>query len=379
MQEEFTIIVLGFERLYSIQRLLYSLVQAGKAWNSNKPIPLIISLDFGNIPEVEHFCSNFFSKYFICSVRLHEKKLGVDEHNLWAMAQSENSQAVMVLEDDMMVSPSLFHYTAAALGFFSNDGNIAGISLYNYMRNEACNYPFWKRMDGNDCYFYQKASSRGLVITKQQWIDFKNIEKEGNIPDLPAQVKRWPNEVWEKKFNTYLVLTGKFWAYPQISYTTNFGEIGVHVKNSIFRHAFQSAMQNGVQTQFKFTHSHKSSAVYDAYGEPAYITGYSNQEITSDIFGIRDLNHIKTKYVLTSRYCTNSVEGYALDLIPAELNIEANLRGHDLMVTEVKYIRENFIQKQRRLLKLHYYFYPDKGLLHLLRLKSLEIINRIRI
>ncbi len=377
MAYPFTIIILGYRRLYSLQRLLISLLDAAIATEKREPFQLIISLDYGAADEVIHFSKNFFTQHFHIKVILHEKPLGPDKHNLWAMEQSENIEAVLVLEDDLMVSPSIFHYAVNAYNFYRNDEHIAGISLYNYERNEVCDYPFLKNQDGSAGYFYQKACSRGLLITKQQWHNFKAFKKSKVNVDLPIRYENWSDEIWEKQFNTFLIHECKYWVYPHVSLTTNFGEMGVHVNKKTYRHAFQSVMQQGVQESYHFILLERSKAVYDAYGEAVRISGFEQDEITCDILGIRNLSKIKTKYILTSRHCMKSIEGYALDLMPPELNVTHHLRGNDLMISEVQLVDENYFQKQKRLLKLHYYFYPDRGIIHLLRLKILEIINRL--
>lgn len=377
MAHHFAIIILGYRRLYSLQRLLKSLLEAALVVEKNEPFELVISFDEGSDEGAIRFCKNFFSQHFNIKVVVHESKLGPDKHNLWAMEQSESQGAVLILEDDLMVSPSLFYYALNALHFYRNDDQIAGIGLYNFERNLVCNYPFHKLQDGSDSYYYQKATSWGLLVTNTQWQGFKNFKQNLNEIDLPSVYSHWSDEVWEKKFNAYLIQEKKYFVHPHISLTTNFGELGVHVNKKIYRHAFQSLIQQGVQQSFHFLELNKSKAVYDAYGEPVKVSGFKEGEITCDILGARNLSKVKTKYILTSRHCKESIEGYALDLVPPELNVSHHLRGVDLVVSEVQFVRENYYQRQKRLLKLHYYFYPDKGILHLLRLKMIEIINRL--
>jgi hypothetical protein len=376
MQDSPAIIVLAYQRLYSLQRLLYSLVMAGRSFDPQKPLRLIISLDDGASKEVLSFSKNFFSKYFEITLVEQETKLGVDKHNLWAMEQAEQLGSVMVLEDDTMVSPSLFHYAAHASAFFKDDPSIGGISLYNYVRNEVCHYPFCKIEEGYFNYFYQKASSRGLLITRDQWLGFRNFKPGAKAIDMPRVYQKWGDEVWEKQFNRYLISESKYWVYPRTSLTTNFGEPGAHVNKKIYRHAFQSNIQVSLQRTFDLIAFKNSKAIYDAYGEAVLVPGFKAGEITMDVLGVRDLNKITTKYILTSRHCLRSDEHYALELCPPELNVLYHQHGKDLHVAEPGAVKETRLQKQKRLLMLHYYFYPDKGLLHLLRLKLLEIFSR---
>lgn len=377
MQPPITIIILAFNRLYSLQRLMISMIDAARAFNSSAPIPITISLDADASPEVIHFSENIFSRFYTISIIKHTQKMGPDQHNLWAMQQSEISENVMILEDDTMVSPSLFFYSSAILAALADDPQIAGFSLYDYERNEVAIYPFMKLQDGNDIYYYQRASSRGMLLTKAQWLRFKSCKITETGIDLPEFYRRWDDSIWEKKFNAYLIQENQYWAFPRQSITTNFGEPGAHVSKSICRHAFQSKLSNSIKSEYKLCTVPESKAVYDSYGEPTCIPGFSNNEITSDIFGIRNLSLVKTKYVLTGRFTSQSIEAYSLDLMPPEMNIIAHLRGSELKVTETQFITETYLSKLKWQLKLHYYFYPDQGLLHLLRIKLIEITQRI--
>lgn len=377
MQPPFTIIILAFNRLYSLQRLMISLIESARAYNASSPIPITISLDRDASPDVIRFSENFYSRFYNISIIKQSQKMGPDQHNLWAMQQSETLENVMILEDDSMVSNSLFFYSSSILSKLADDPKIAGYSLYDYERNEVANCPFMKLEDGNDIYFYQRASSRGMLLTKAQWLRYKSCIIDYDCIDLPAFYRRWDDSIWEKKFNAYLIQENLYWVFPRLSITTNFGEPGAHISKSIYRHAFQSKLSIAIKSEYTLCSALESQAVYDSYGEPLAIQGFSYSEITSDILGIRNLSLVKTKYVITGRRSSRHIEGYSLDLMPPEMNVIKHLRGDELKVTEPRFISETYLSKMRWQLKLHYYFYPDQGLLHLLRIKLMEIAHRI--
>ena len=377
MQPPFTIIILAFNRLYSLQRLMISLIESARSFNASSPIPITISLDKDASSDVIRFSENFYSRFYNISIIKQSQKMGPDQHNLWAMQQSESLENVMILEDDSMVSPSLFFYSTSILSKLAEDPKIAGFSLYDYERNEVANCPFIKLDDGNDIYFYQRASSRGMIISKAQWLRYKSCNIDYTSIDLPAFYHRWDNSIWEKNFNAYLIQENLYWLFPRLSLTTNFGEPGAHISKSIYRHAFQTKLSIAIKSEYKLCNMLESKAVYDSYGEPRCIQGFSTGEITADILGIRNLSLVKTKYVITGRRSSTHIEGYSLDLIPPEMNVIKHLRGDELKVTEPRFVSETYLSKMRWQLKLHYYFYPDQGLLHLLRIKLMEIAHRI--
>ena len=91
---------------------------------------------------------------------------------------------IIVLEDDLFVSPYFYKYANDALKFYNKTESIGGISLYNHKRNFLNTIPFELIPDSNDVFFLQIASSWGQAWSKKQWLGFKNwynkyVEKEG--------------------------------------------------------------------------------------------------------------------------------------------------------------------------------------------------------
>lgn len=123
---------IAYNRLSSIKRLLHSLEQAD--YGNYNPT-LIISIDKSNTDVVEEFSKGYSWKYGEKIVYTHEQNLGLRRHVLECGTHLDDFDALVVLEDDITVSPYFFQYTLQCVEKYSNDSRIAGVSLYNFPTN----------------------------------------------------------------------------------------------------------------------------------------------------------------------------------------------------------------------------------------------------
>lgn len=174
----------------------------------------------------EDFGWRFGDKHVVA----HPTRLGLREHILRCGDLSEKYGGVIVLEDDLYVSPEFYEYTLEALAFYRTNSRIAGISLYNYRYNETAKLAFRAIEDGSDCYFMQTASSWGQCWTWDQWRAFRQWYDENREQPaaIPKNVESWPETSWKKYFIKYVVATDRFFVFPRISLTTNFSNSGTH-------------------------------------------------------------------------------------------------------------------------------------------------------
>src|SRR5690606_11898173 len=134
-----TIIVIGYNRPKSLQRLLTSL---SKAHYPEGNIRLVISLDNSGTLEPLRLAEAYDWPYGEKRVIHHEQRLGLRNHVLACGDLTEEYGDVLVLEDDLFVSPYFYEYTARALAFYENEPRVAGISLYSQQFNQTANLPF---------------------------------------------------------------------------------------------------------------------------------------------------------------------------------------------------------------------------------------------
>jgi hypothetical protein len=326
------IVVAAYNRPLSLKRLLDSLSKASFKGYSN--IKLIISIDYGGSSHVAKIAHDFIWEYGEKEIVLHSGSLGLKKHIIYCGSISHQYEAVIVLEDDLFVSPEFYNYACQALSFYKDANHIAGISLYSYLYNEYAQQRFVPIGDGFDNYFIQSATSWGQIWTKRQWKDFlewfaneesgsKQLMLAKNIL-IPEQVLSWPEKSWKKYFIKYMVDKDKFFVVPQKSLTTNFSDVGENYAYSSFR--LQVPLQVLPQ-QYKFSLLNESRVIYDSHFEltseciKKFNSNLVGINFTTDLYGTKNLDKISSEYVLTIRDTKKALLSYDLSLVPPELNI----------------------------------------------------------
>jgi hypothetical protein len=356
------IVVIGYNRKKSLKRLLKSLTQG--IYPSN--VKLIISIDKGGSPDVTTIANGFNWNHGEKEVIIHKKHLGLRNHVIKCGDLTQKYGSVILLEDDLYVSPAFYDYAVKALSYYQEKKNISGISLYSLSINMFTKLPFIPIVDQSDVFFLQIPASWGEVWSRDQWLEFKNWYEDINNEIirhnlLHKQVINWPESSWAKYFWMYMVETNRFFVYPRRSLTTQFGEIGLHSKKKT--KSFQVILQV-LKQDYHFIDIEKSSAVYDSFYEvqPVKLNMLTNQfdrydNYTVDLHGTKDLEKIRTKYVLTSKRCKRSIYSYGKELKPVEMNVINNIEGNQIQFALKKFVKETsssrFIRKQQDFLYHH--------------------------
>ncbi len=232
MKYNIPIVVVAYNRPDSLMRLLDSL---GNAVYQHKT-RLIISIDKSDHESIGEIAEGFDWKHGEKEIIRHKKHLGLRNHILSAGDLSLEADGVIILEDDLYVSPFFYDYSVKAFEYYQNEKNIAGVSLYAHNYNETARLPFTPLLDDSDVFFMQIPSSWGQCWSKNQWSEFKswfekNKDKEPDAnTGLPSNALTWPESSWKKYFFWYMINTNKFFAYPRYSLSSNFGDPGTHYK-----------------------------------------------------------------------------------------------------------------------------------------------------
>ncbi|GGG42496.1 hypothetical protein GCM10011414_10090 [Croceivirga lutea] len=332
------IVVVAFNRPNSLSRLLTSL---SNAYYPNNDIPLIISIDFSSnnksvIDIAENFNWNNGEKIVIS----HQKNLGLRNHILACGDLSIKYGSVLILEDDLFVSPNFYNYTQAALKFSEDKTYLSGISLYNHKINVHTGEYFSALEDGFDNWYFQFASSWGQAWNKKQWTEFKNWYNNNLdlVPskNIPTNVTNWSDKSWLKFFIAYLVETDKYFFYPKVSLSTNFNDPGTHVASDST--AYQVELFHGKKTQFNFSHISESKSRYDSFFENnklVEIENLKNKNIEIDLYGYK--TSLDKDYLLSSKRLNfKIISSYSRSLKPVEANIIYNIPGNELFLYDLK-------------------------------------------
>lgn len=357
---DIAIVVVAYNRPRSLSRILHSLSTANYP---DAEIPLIISIDKGDNAEVLEIANAYQWEYGEKTVLYQEENLGLRAHVLKCGNLTKQYENIIMLEDDLYVSPAFFVYSAEALAFTKDKKDIAGISLYKHMLNVNVREPFEPLQDGYDNWYMQMASSWGQAWSRKQWKSFyswyeKHQEEPVEADTIPAFISSWPERSWLKYFNKYLVETNQYFFYPQQSLTTNFSDEGSNVTKVV--NDYQVPLLMASDKIYYFSEMEQSQAVYDIFYEnqkllpvlQEFCSGVEQDTLTIDLYGGKPCH---TKYLLTSLSLPyRVVAGCARMLRPIDANIIKKVVGNEFFLYDTeKAVKEPKIEPAEKY--LYYY------------------------
>ncbi|MCW0484118.1 hypothetical protein [Gaoshiqia sediminis] len=356
------IVIATYNRPASLLRLLSSVENA--IYNV-QDVPLVISIDGGgtNNQETCRIAEDFDWSFGSKRIIKHDQNLGLRNHILSCGDLSEVYGAVIVLEDDIYVSPNFYKYACSAAEYYKNDEKIAQISLYSFNIHIHTLLPFVPLKSEYDTFFMQYGCSWGQCWTKSQWSDFRqwyNIGQEVSKSDkLPSNIVSWPESSWLKYFTKYLMVSDKVSVYPYWGYATNINDAGVHNRADQFTYQCQLATQS---IDSNFAPYHNESIKYDAYFElnATYIKALNKDlakfEFEVDLYGQKLLDGVKAEYFLSTFECSSPLLKFPMILKPLEQNILLNIQHNQNNIFLGK--KEAFAVKDNRTRIWVYYTLP---------------------
>jgi len=330
------IIIPVYNRPESLKRLLDGINKSNYPSNA---VELIISVEYGASAEVIEIVDSYHFKHGSKSIIKRRNKLGVKNHIIACADLSEKYGSLLILEDDLMVSPDFYLYAADALSFYKTENSVAGISLYSQRFNETAQLPFEPMPSEYSVYFMQLACSWGQAWTSGQWMRFKKWLAYSNISDtngLPDNIKQWESDSWKKIFNIYMLQSDTYFAYPYRSFTTNNSEIdGTHIKNKGGLFQVPIGAFNSRDPVFQFPDFEDQIISYDMYMEcsselAALLSGIKNRSICMDLYGTKPNDELlKSNLIVSSRKGPKPIRSFPLSLKPHELNLKIKESNHE--------------------------------------------------
>lgn len=314
------IVAVTYNRTDSLKRLLCSLE---KAYYTNETPTLIISIDKSNTDVVEKFADDYNWPHGPKIVRKHEQNLGLRNHMMSLGEWFENFDTLVVLEDDIIVSPCFYTYVRQASDKYMGHDEVCGISLYSFSRNYQTRLPFTPYSSEYDVFFMNCAMSWGEVWMKPQWNKFYewylNNQDFPIEPHLPELICRW-SKSWLKYHTKYCIEKNKYFVFPYVSLSSNNGDVGVHVGagNSW---GFQVPLQFGKKKSYQLPDNVSDAVCYDGFFENKVlykILGIEEKDCCIDLCGTQ-CNRLKKKYWLTlAKADFPIVKSFALGMRPIE-------------------------------------------------------------
>ncbi len=368
-KDKIAIVVVGYNRLGSIKRLLNSLLEANYP---AKQIPLVISIDCSGDVQLYQYVSGFNWPFGEKYVNIQKERLGLKKHIFQCGDLTHFFKAVVLLEDDLFVSPFFYEYVEKAVEAYGEEDVIAEISLYKNESNGYAGLPFQNIQDGNDVFLMQDVSTWGQCWTEQMWSKFvawrdSHSEEDIQNVDMPERIKKW-ERAWSKYYNAYVVATGRHVLYPNISLTTNFSDAGEH--GGTQNYAVQVNILQG-EKQYCFKKYDKLSK-YDIFNNNEDIPhwlGINSDELCLDLYGLH--NKQEKRYILSTRiFPFEVIKEFALYMRPIETNIKYGLLGEGIYLYDTTKNRTSKNNSERPLNgKVMPYYLKDFGerrLLHYL-------------
>lgn len=337
------IVIAAFNRKDCLLRLLNSLDSS----EYPSTVKLIISIDGGGCPDVINIAESFDWEHGEKEVIIHKDNMGLRKHIIACASLSEQYDGVILLEDDLYVSPHFYKYVQETANYYKEDKNISGIALYSPVYCETAMLPFTPLDDGNDVYFMQLACSWGQCWLKDQWRDFiqwYEVNYEFDIASdntVPQDIRLWPASSWKKYFIKYMIEFNKYFVYPRVAYTTNFGDAGQHHKGS---NLFQSPLQYGYHHLNKVGFD-DSFVKYDAFGEISpeslkiFNSDLEDYDFAVDIYGYKDIDSIESEFVLTTKECSKYELSFGLKMKPHEANVISNIPGERIIMSKTTNVK----------------------------------------
>ena len=346
------IVVAAYNRPHSLRRILRSIGRGV----FDQPVDLVISIDKSDSRDVERLAQEFPWPYGTKHVRPWKQHLGLKQHVLNCGDLSQEFGSIILLEDDLFVSPYFHRYSCLTLDFYAADPNVAGIALYSHRYNETSGLGFRPLDDDSDVFFAQVPCSWGQCWTDLQWKNFRvwltNNPDQTDAPDLrvPTDVLNWSAASWKKHFFRYMVAANKYFVYPRTSLTTNFADAGVHHDP---RASFLQTPLLVQPNEFRYVPLSDSVAVYDAFLEilPDKLVQLAphlrGQDFAIDLYGTKPLQILDRPYVLTVRDCSEPEATFGRELKPIELNVCFEIEGTTISLTDPSFCSANAKRRTR--------------------------------
>ena len=336
------IVVASYNRPKSLNRLLNSIKKASFSDKDN--IPLVISIDKADNPDVIELAEKFDWTFGEKIIIRQTEHLGLKKHILKCGDLTARFEAVIVLEDDLVVAPYFYEYALQARNFYGSDDRVAGISLYAYAIAESCFYPFIPIDDGYDNYFMQIASSWGQLWTKTQWDGFSSwmaLGSEDTAGKLfPEYLSHWGEQSWKKLYIKYLISNNLYFVFPRYSLTTNFEDRGVHATS---KGLYQVPLSLEPKV-YMFCSLDSSQSRYDAWFEiePEILKNkvelLKDYNFTVDLYGKKQKS--SAELFLTTKEGENPVYSCSGEMIPLVQNVISHIPGNQINLLNRKDLSE---------------------------------------
>lgn len=376
------IVIPVFKRTDSLKRLLWSIERAFVPMD----VPLIFRYHYGASKNVVSFIENYNWPFGEKRIIYDDEHLDLHENLKRCGDLSIEYQAIVLLEDDCLVSPYFYDYAQKAIEKYNFDDRVAQISLYRYSFNPIDDSTFHPIQSKSSVFALTKTSSYGEVFTANQWKSFRNwlSNRPAANYKTPSRVHSFGANSWELHHTQYMVETKKWSIWPHLSVSSNQSPAGIHHHNNIDADFFQVPMQNH-PIEYNFSNLDDCYR-YDAFYEldPSFFTEIANsftiptENLIIDIQGFKPLD-FDAEFWLTSKPCKHAIATFSDTLKPVELNVLWQYAGNGISLCRKSEIINNAKSDPYKLARKYFSDNTDVGLKNFLHYKWLKYVERKRL
>lgn len=340
------IVAVGYNRPDSLKRLLNSINSA--CYGGQQDITLIVSLDKANNEnEVLSVANESKWEYGEKIIRTFSERQGLRKHIIQCGDLSSKYDAVIILEDDLVVSPNYYIYTQAALNFYQDSRNICGIGLYSHEWNGYAYKFFYPAVDKYDTFLGQFSITWGQCWTKKWWKEFRdwydiNEDKLKHNNSIPENINNWSAQSWGKYFVNYIVERDKYYVIPRYSLSTNCSEVGQHARTHDSDH--QVRLMTDIKYNYCFApedEAIKYDIFFERLGLEQFFPKESTDGICVDLAGYGRIDNSKRYLLSTNVLPYKIIREYALEFRPAEMNIIFGNEGKGIYLYDTWFSEKN--------------------------------------
>jgi hypothetical protein len=359
------VVVLAYERPGALQRLLTSLDRA--TYPAEAAVTLVISLDRSESPAARRTAAvahDFSWRFGPKRVIEQPEHLGVVGHFYAAGDLTGEYDDIVLLEDDLTVSPAFYDYVSSVLTAYGDDERVAGFCLYGVWFNGFTHQPFLPIEDGGDVFFMRVPYTQGLCFSARQWTAFR--EWSARSPPLAPHPELHPaflgfgGDEWFPALASYLARTGRYFCFPRVSLTVGWGDAGAHFNAA--SSWFQTPLLMGPR-YFSLPLLDEATAVYDGFFEleperlKALGPGLRDREFDLDLNATKRPENLRSDLVLTTRPVHRAIARFGLAMYPAELNAALEVPGTEIALANRDDVRWDEWSETEARRRLHAYYW----------------------
>lgn len=333
---DIAIIAIAYNRPQGLFRLLNSL---NAAHYPDKDVTLIISIDKSDTDTVERAADAFVWNHGTKRVKKHNENLGLHKHIMSQGEELDRYDAIIVLEDDIVVSPAFYTFASQCVEKYHDNDDIAGISLYSFPVNSLNELPFSPAKDGHDVFMMNIAQSWGEVWMRRQWREFyawyEQNKDFGPSDAVPHMLFTWTRS-WLKYHTRFCIENNRYFIYPYYSFSTNYGEAGTH--SAFDQPHYQTVLQMNIEGELRLPETPAEAVCYDGFFENKAM--YAALGLTPDTCCL-DISGVRTplegqRFVLSTRSLPYKiVRSFGRILRPVEMNVLENVPGNEIFLYDM--------------------------------------------